>query len=133
MAKQSHSLDLLDLKPMRIRHWESRDDQLITVLVPKFQNRWLVRWLMPRLAKPDFRVRLDALGSYIWQRCDGSLTVREIAESVSEEFQKETDPDFRRMALFVHRLACQELIQLNGPEAPAPSASESKHQTSQGD
>jgi len=116
MAKQQQPLNMLDLKPLRMQRWEPREGELVTVLVPKFSNRWLVRWILPLLAKPDFRVRLDALGSYIWSQCDGSLTVQEIAERVSGKFGKETDPDCQRIALFFHRLTSQNLIQLNTEE-----------------
>lgn len=119
--------NLLDLRPVRAQRWEPRDGELVTVLVPKYSNRWLVRWLMPRLAKPNFRVRLDALGSFIWSRCDGALTVREIAAVVGEKFGKETDPDYQRIALFMRRMAGQKLIQLHTPDAPWPPTPDSEH------
>lgn len=119
--KQTQALNLLEFRPVRVRRWELRNDDLITVLVPKFQNRWLVRWVMPRLSKPDFKVRLDSLGSFIWQRCDGCLTVREIAEQVGQKFGEQTDPDYKRIALFLHRLTSQNLIRLSDPDAPVPS------------
>jgi hypothetical protein len=126
MPRQQQKPNLLDLRPVRVHRWELRNDELITVLVPKFQNRWLVRWILPRLSKPDFKVRLDALGSFIWQRCDGLLTVRDIAEHVGRKFGEETDPDYKRMALFFYRLANQNLIQLCDPDAPVPSTLDSE-------
>ena len=122
MGKKQEAQNLLDLKPFRLQRWEPREGDLVTVLVPKFSNRWLVRWIMPRLARPDFRVRLDALGSYIWSQCDGSLTIREIAERVDDKFGSETDPDYQRIALFFRRLVSQNLVRLNAPDASLSSS-----------
>ena len=112
MKQQPQSQNLLELRPLRLQRWESREGDLITLLIPKFKNRWAARWILPRMARPDFKVRLDALGSFIWQRCDGQQTVKEIADGIGEKFGPETDPRCDRLALFLSRLASRKIIQL---------------------
>ena len=72
-------VNIFDLKPARSFGFETRDDRAV-VLVPKFRSRPLTRWLLPLLSKPNFRVQLDADGSFVWTQCDGATTVLQIAE-----------------------------------------------------
>ncbi len=93
----------------------------MTVVIPKFTNRWLVRWLVPLLAKPDVRLRLDDLGSFVWRRCDGSRTVREIADEVREHFGGEPDPTLDRVVQFMRRLTRADTLTFIPPDTDPAS------------
>ncbi|MGA7160874.1 MAG: PqqD family protein [Bacteroidota bacterium] len=103
-SRTAQALNLLDLKPARNARSETNENGLITLLVPKFQNQWIVRWLNPLLAKPFFRLNLDKYGSYIWNACDGNTTVRDIGEKMGAYFGEETDSLYERIGLFIRRL-----------------------------
>lgn len=89
------------------------------MLVPKFTSRFARRWFVPLLAKPDFRVHLDAVGSFVWRQCDGSMSLREIGGRLAERFGG--DPEARRAEVtrFVHKLVREESLAFHPPgEAP---------------
>ncbi|MBA7651919.1 hypothetical protein ES703_59748 [subsurface metagenome] len=56
------------------------------------------------MKKPNFKVTLDAVGSFVWEHCDGKNTVKEVAQSLKEEFGKSAEPLYDRLALFFQSL-----------------------------
>lgn len=104
--------NLLDLKPVRRVEWEARPDGIIVVLVPKFKNKWMVRWIVPRMKKPFFHVRLDQHGSFVWNLCDGSTTIGSIAAAMKKEFGEDFDPSLKRIAMFVRQMVKTDLLLL---------------------
>jgi hypothetical protein len=114
--------ELLDLRPFRRHRAVDGDDGLVTVLVPKFTSRFARRWFVPLLAKPDFRLHLDAVGSFVWHQCDGAMSLREIAERVVARFGG--DPDGRRadVARFVRRLVREESLAFHPPDGSAETS-----------
>lgn len=107
----------MDAKPVRRITWEAEEGEKVVLFVPKFKNRYLVKWLVPRLAKPVFRVKLDQVGSFVWTRCDGETTVLRIAELMNERFGPEADPSHNRLAMFLRILARDRFINLNLDES----------------
>lgn len=103
-------MNLLELRPSRNIRWEMGEDGFAVLLVPKFRNRLLAEWLMPRLAKPYFRVKLDALGSFVWQRCDGSTPVEKIAEEMKTAFGNSAEPVHDRIAAFLRKLEKEKFL-----------------------
>ncbi len=59
-------VNLLDLKPVRTLDWQTAESDRVILLVPKFKNSFLVRWILPRLKSSHFKVKLDAYGSCVW-------------------------------------------------------------------
>ena len=108
--KNRVGLNLLDLKPNRSYEWERNGDEQVVVLVPKFRNRLLVAWLLPRLRSPHFKVKLDAFGSHVWLNCDGTQTVHEIGQRLKQRFGDSVDPVYDRLALFIKRLERERFI-----------------------
>ena len=82
--------------------------------MPKFRTRLLARW-MARLGRPDFRVLLDAEGSFVWGQCDGATTVMQIAERLHQRFGGDAAALRDRVARFVERLARDGLVTLEHP------------------
>ncbi|HTY12534.1 MAG TPA: PqqD family protein [Bacteroidota bacterium] len=103
-SETGRPLNLLDLKPMRNARSEAAEDGLVTLFIPKFQNRWMVRWFVPMLARPEIRLKLDKYGSYLWNACDGTATVSEIGSRMSGHFGEELDPLYERIGMFIRRL-----------------------------
>ena len=90
-------------------------DDLVVLLRPRFMSGPLAWWLQPRLARPYFRVRLDAVGSFIWRRCDGRTTVGEIAAGLQERFGDEVAPAMDRLRLFLRQLQDGKMITVQPP------------------
>ncbi len=106
-------MNLFDLRPARRFGHETRDGRVV-VMVPKFRGRALA-WLRPLLAAPDFRVRLDDEGSFVWGACDGRSTVLEIADRLHGRLGGDPHEVRERVARFVQRLLNDRLLTLDHP------------------
>ena len=100
-----NSSDVLAIRPFRARDDEHDPEGLASIRVPRFDGRFLGRWLMPRLKHPHFVLRLDAVGTQVWDLCDGTLTGREIADRLRERFPDLQDVDGRVSVFLGHLLA----------------------------
>lgn len=56
----------------------AREGDKITLLIPKFRSRWMMKWLIPSRRSTHFRIHLDATGSKVWDLISGERTVNEI-------------------------------------------------------
>jgi hypothetical protein len=108
-------VNLLDLRPARGARWERRPDGLVTLRVPRFRNRYLVRWLVPMLARPDITVRLDEEGSFVWDRCDGGTTVLAIAGQLQRKIGGKPDAVTDRVGRFVQQMVHSSLVTIELP------------------
>jgi hypothetical protein len=108
-----HSINLLELTPEQRVGWETAENGNVVVLVPKFQNELLVKWLMPRLKYPHVRIKLDKLGSFVWKQCDGRTTVAEMAERLRSEFADSASSAEERIRTFLLTLEKSDLLNLN--------------------
>jgi hypothetical protein len=84
---------------------------MTVLLVPKFR-RWPFRSLLPHMKHPNFKIRLDDVGSFIWSRCDGKATVGAIAADARERFTEKVEPAEERTAVFVRRLLDARAVRL---------------------
>ena len=82
-----------------------------------------MRWLVPMLAKPTIRVKLDPLGSYFWICCDGSTTVAVIGERMAGKFGETVEPLYDRIGKFVQTLARDTFLVLDLERQVAQSTS----------
>ncbi len=93
----------LALIPVQALPWEPGEGDTVVLIRPKIlSSRWA--WLVRRMAKPNYRVRLDARGSAVWRACDGTATVAQVIGAVAEAFPGEPDTALRT-ALFLRELA----------------------------
>jgi hypothetical protein len=101
---ETEKINLLDLKPSRNLKWETGEKNEVILFVPKFQNRLLVKYVMPNIKRPYFRIKLDDHGSLIWNLCDGNTTVGNMADKLKEKFGENFDPTYERIGKFVNQL-----------------------------
>jgi len=109
--------NLLIFKPRRIVQWEEQEDGRIVLLIPKFKNRLLVKYLLPRMKSKNFKIRLDEFGSLVWRYLDGSHTVMQIGELLHNEFGEKVEPVYDRLGLFVNMLSHRKFITLRDENA----------------
>lgn len=110
--KAEPSLNLLDLRPKRNLDFEINDDRQVTLKVPKFQNKFAVKWIVPHIRKKFFRVRLDQYGSFVWTRCDGATSVAEISEQLKRQFGETVDPTYGRIQRFIQMFLRDKFLSL---------------------
>ncbi len=111
---EKRKVNLLDLIPVRNINWKKEEDELIVLLQPKFKNPFLAKHLLPRLKNPYYKIRLDDVGSFLWERCDGILTVKELANCMKDRFGDKIEPLYDRIALFLQSLERNHLIKYRG-------------------
>ena len=114
--------NLFALRPRRAVEWEHTADGRTALIVPRFRARLLARFLLPRLKRPDFRVRLDEIGSHVWDRCDGTATVLDLAASVWQTFGGDRDGIDERVSAFVLGLARDGYVTMLDGEQEPPAA-----------
>ncbi len=113
MKSTDHPINLLELKPQRNLQWEAREDDLVTLLIPKFKNKYIVRWFVPMLAKPNFKVKLDKFGSFVWSKCDGNMTVEHIGREMAQQFGEPLESVYERIGKYLAKLARDKFVLLN--------------------
>ena len=104
MTQAISSIELGSLIPKRIAEFERDENNNIVLLKPKFRNRVLAKIILPRMKQPNFRIRLDEIGSFVWERIDGKVTVADIAEEMLSKFGEKIEPISERLNLFINQL-----------------------------
>jgi len=114
-------INLLDLVPESNIHWKKNEEGLIILQRPKFRHPLLVKYILPRMKRPHYNVILDAMGSFIFEQCDGKITVRELGEKLKEKFGEKIEPLFDRLSLFLQHLERHRFIKYQGIGSVSPS------------
>lgn len=107
--KEHERVNLLELIPDKNCPWELDGDQVI-LLYPKFRNKFLVRHLLPRMRKPNWKIRLDDIGSWVWQHSNGKMTIKEIGAGLKGALGEKVDPVYDRLSLFFRKLESDQFI-----------------------
>lgn len=82
--------------------WEVRDGVVTVHMVHRGVFPWIAQTFFsrPRVS----HIRLDAYGSYIFQRIDGTRSVGELAELMREQFGREAEPLYERLVKYMQIL-----------------------------
>jgi len=120
MAREKESKNLYELRPRRLVEWETGQNQQVTLLIPKFRTGLIARVLQPRLRRPQFRIKLDEFGSFVWLLCTGETNVRSIGEQMRSRFGETAEPIYDRISRFLQQLESSKFIDF--PELPPPQA-----------
>lgn len=107
------SSNTLDLTPVKLFAEEIVNENLVTVIVPKFKNSFAKKHIAPKLKSADFRVNLEKFGSAVWMNMDGRKKVNEIIKIVSDQFGDELIQAEQRVIKFIFQLYEQKLISFN--------------------
>jgi hypothetical protein len=59
-----------------------------------------------------YRVDLDDVGTFVWKRCDGSISVEELARAMRGEFGERVEPVEDRLVTFLKSLQRGRFITL---------------------
>jgi len=110
-------VNLLELCPVRRAEWETAGESVVVVRPRPAAGgvRAPLEWMAFLLAPA--RLRLDALGSFVWDRLDGKRSVGEIAGEVRERFGESAEPVESRLGEFIRGLRREELVAFPGWDA----------------
>jgi len=109
-SKQNTEVNLWELIPIRKFEFEKSENELVTILIPKFTNKFLVQYLMPRLKYPFIKIKLDEIGSAVWNEIDGKKKVGEIADILEKKFGEKIQPIEERLSKFFTQLKLHQFI-----------------------
>ncbi len=101
----------LALVPVQALAAEPGAGGTVVLIRPKIlSSRWA--WLVRLMKRPNFRVKLDARGTAVWQACDGTRTVAQVMEAMAQAHPGEADAGYRA-ALFLRELARGGFVRLS--------------------
>jgi hypothetical protein len=104
--------NLLELRPSRLVECEHTAEGRVVLLKPKFTWGPLAKLLQPRLKRPHFKVHLDEIGTFIWDRIDGDTGVGAIADAAREHFGAKIEPVYERVKTFLNQLERGQFIRI---------------------
>jgi hypothetical protein len=107
------NINTLDLTPIKLFADEIDNEKLVTIIVPKFKNELVKKFILPKLKSADFRIKLEKFGSAVWCNMDGNKKVHQIIKTVSDTFGDEIQPVVERVSKFIFQLYEQKLITFN--------------------
>jgi Coenzyme PQQ synthesis protein D (PqqD) len=93
MFKKAIPKNYLALVPIRKIEEFNETDGKITLLLPKFRNKNLEHWLIPRKKSVHFKIHLDELGSQVWWLIDGNRTVASICSLLNDFLLNQNKPN----------------------------------------
>ena len=93
ILKATNSLDLI---PVRITSYETNEEGLVTLLIPKFKNEKFAKWFIPKSRSLVYQVNLDEIGSTLWLESDGIKTVNDICSILEEKFKERVHPEVEK-------------------------------------
>jgi hypothetical protein len=99
-----------DLTPTYLVNHEIGENNLVTVLMPKFQNKITRKLLETKLKSPHIKIKLDELGSAVWLAIDGKKNVGVIAGELVASLGDKIQPVEERLPKFLTQLYEQRLI-----------------------
>ena len=79
----------------------TREGDRYTLLIPKFKNLWMQKWLIPPRRSKHFRIHLDVTGSKVWDLIDGERDTAAICNSMHNASPDMTPESSDRMDLRV--------------------------------
>jgi len=100
----------LDLTPVKLYSDIINEENLVTVVIPKFKNEFAKKLISPKLKSADFKLKLEKFGSEVWKNMDGKTKVGDIIKMVSDKFGDEIQPAVDRVSKYIFQLYEQKLI-----------------------
>jgi len=83
--------------------WTTDKEGLVHVTVPKFESKIGKKFCSLLRKKQNITADMDALGSLVWQNCDGNRTVKDIFKILEKDFSDQTDLQ-QRLFLFIQQM-----------------------------
>lgn len=115
--KKAAEANLLELTPCKFYGQESDAEGNVIVLIPKFKNKYLVKYLAPKIKSKHFKLKLDKFGSSVWNLIDGNSKIKFIADELVKKHGDEIQPIYDRLPKFITMLYSNKLISFNEIES----------------
>ncbi|BEG98028.1 PqqD family protein [Bacteroides sedimenti] len=94
--KNKEKVNLFDVIPYISEHITTeKEDGLSVVVFPRFRNKFMQKYFVPRGKSANIHIRLEEHGTAVWDLIDGNRTVKEITELLAEHFGQEENYEYR--------------------------------------
>ena len=110
-----------DMVPCHAMPWELTEYETVRVLVSRYGDGRIGKFLERHLKASPIRIKLDEFGSAAWQLCNGRRPLREIAVAMEKKFGERIQPVEQRVAWYFQDLARKQLVtwaNASNPDAP---------------
>lgn len=102
--KKKSKEKFLAYKPLRkIEHWELNENKVKLFFKHNKPIDKLQRWIMKKSNVND--IELDERGSMVWQLCDGTKTVYDIALAMTKTFNETEQISIEKLIVFLRYLS----------------------------
>jgi translation elongation factor EF-G len=102
--KIDKTINYLELTPLRNYDHVVEDTGLISVLVPKFDIKWLDKIMSKIIKSRFFKAKLDEFGTQTWLEMDGTKSVQTVSEHLQKKFGEKINPVDERLTKFLSEL-----------------------------
>lgn len=107
------AINYLELTPTRSYEDMTEENGMLSILIPRFANKILVKLIVPMLKSPYVKVKLDEFGSEVWRQIDGKKNVQEIADILKMKFGEKIEPVGERLTNYLTQIHRYNFISFN--------------------
>lgn len=105
-----NNINYLDLTPERKLEFIVEESDVVSILFPRFTNKFLVNLISSRMKNPIVKVKLDELGSAVWLEIDGIKKVDQIINILENRLGERIEPAQERVLKFLSSLFNKKII-----------------------
>lgn len=103
--------EMLESIPVRRVDWYvDKETERVVLKRPKFMTEWAQKLFRPVLKNDFFAIKLDDIGTVVWENCDGKKTVNEIGRILGKQFGPDMEPVYERLFKFFIQLHKAKMI-----------------------
>lgn len=110
MPGKEPKINLMEVTPCVREHITTvKEGDLSVITFPRFRNRFLQKYCIPKGMDKGAYIRLDEHGTAVWNLIDGRNTVKQICEQLSGHFAGSENYE-DRILIFIGQLQAQGFI-----------------------
>ncbi|MBU1101351.1 MAG: PqqD family protein [Bacteroidetes bacterium] len=88
------------------------NEGLVTLKFKNPRPSFLDKYVFKENLKRDIKLDLDEIGSFVWNNCDGKMSIKEIAEKTKTELGENIEQVETRVELFVEKMSVSKFVKL---------------------
>jgi hypothetical protein len=109
--KLKRKQNFFDMTPITNYKHEINSEGIVVVLIPRFDNHFVGKWLNKKSSKKEIKTDLDKSGSKVWLLIDGKRTVYDIYKIVKDESLLDLEQVQERIVTYMRMLYNNGLIE----------------------
>lgn len=101
---KNKDINFLELTPFRKVDFETLENSLIRLKIPRFKSQFAQKYLIPKRQSKFIYANLDEYGSACMEFIDGNRNVYEISNLMLEKFGDTIEPVFERVSGYLGKM-----------------------------